>query len=125
MPDSEVPPNLGAEAGDSAEASPSKPRLQKKPLRFLFILFASLVGLFLLAALALLSIAALFRESVTAHLPKGFEVYVSVPSASAFTDDALRLKALDAILSRNAGLRSTVRSLRASPFLRSEQYRRL
>jgi hypothetical protein len=93
--------------------------------RFLARLLAILLGLVLAAALALVLVAALFREGVASHVPAGFDVYVSLPSASAFTEEALRLKALDAALSRNEELRGAVRSLRASPFLRSALYKRL
>jgi hypothetical protein len=109
--------------------NPSPPaengRRKRGPLRIAARLLGLILGIPLAAVLVLLAIAAVSREEISRHIPSGFEVYASLPSTSAFTEGALRLKALDAALSRSQELRALVRSLRASPFLRSGAYRTL
>ncbi len=90
-------------------------------------ILAILLGLPLLAALALCAVALVWRADPSAYMPENFTAYASLPSASAFVEEALHLKALDAALSSGeaGALRGTVRSLRANAFLRSPLFRRL
>ena len=125
MPDTPMDPVSGSEAPNDAQgAVPTRQRRLPLGLRLLLWVFALLIGLPLAAATVLLATAFFFRSEPGAHMPQGFSAYASLPSASAFINEALHLKALDAALSspESAALRASVRTLRANPALRSPAF---
>jgi hypothetical protein len=113
------------EAGPSA--AKGRPPKKRRALKAALWLLALIVGLPIVAAAILTLLALVFRSDPSAHMPEGFDAYASLPSASAFLNEALHLKAVDAALSgpESAALRGTMRSLRANPILRSPLFLKL
>ncbi|HAE22899.1 MAG TPA: hypothetical protein DCG47_11320, partial [Spirochaetaceae bacterium] len=112
----------GNPVGDKGGAyqKPMPPK-KKRGLKAALWLLALVIGLPIALAAILTLLALVFRSDPSTHMPEGFDAYASLPSASAFLNEALHLKAVDAALSGadTAALRGTMRSLRGNPVLRS------
>ncbi len=96
-------------------------------LRIILWIVLLAIGIPLLAGIAVFAPTLVDRKDPARYIPSGFDFYASTSSASNFAVQVLNLKALDAALSGTGtqGLRSTVRSLRANPFLQTKQFRQL
>lgn len=82
------------------------------------------VGLPVLSLAVLLAVSALWKSDPAAHVPAGFQAYISVPSAGSFVREVLDLKALDAMLAgpKSGAARGLVRSLRSAPVIRTQAF---
>ncbi|HUW70893.1 MAG TPA: VCBS repeat-containing protein [bacterium] len=82
------------------------------------------VGLPTLSLAILLAVSALWKSDPAAHVPAGFQAYISVPSAGSFVREVLDLKALDAILAgpKSGATRGLVRSIRSAPVIRTRGF---
>ncbi len=118
----------GNPVGDKGGAyqKPMPPK-KKRGLKAALWLLALVIGLPIALAAILTLLALVFRSDPSTHMPEGFDAYASLPSASAFLNEALHLKAVDAALSGadTAALRGTMRSLRGNPVLRSPLFLKL
>ena len=100
---------------------------QRKPLRVIAWVLGLIVGLPVAAAAVLVLLSIVLRSDPAAHVPAGFTVYASVPSAGSFITEVLDLKAVDALLSAPefGAARGLVRSIRSQPFIHSAAFARL
>lgn len=110
-----------------AETEVRKKAPKRKKRKIFWVIMAIFPGLPLLLALLLFLVALFVRTDPALHMPGDFNAYISLPSASLFSQEALHLKAIDALLSGEelADAKASLRALRGNPFLRSRTFIKL